>query len=463
MARIGKKGDTTTLSFLIGIIIFLLIVIPIGIAVYHYLYATSSMEKTLDLLIERTIALEDGGKGSIVGYIEDDHVLISFEKDRDSFGGSGIRWTCDSKPESALRGEYAFWWNIRKPEKCRGRACLCACEATWDSLNLIWKGACEGAICKAYDEGMNPRFYGGANCEYGAFIQTDNPVLEIHYEKQGDIFGICDRPPCVSEEVSKAREVFEGFYEAYIECKEYEANDCICSAPSLAGMPWDHSIRLSTDGLKTTMQLVDSDGPMRSLRVIEDDSFGIYRTDRGDSVEVASASLRMQPEPAEGFENVVYLEGRGFSQIYDRIVPFYKSDKGIVDFAVSSEYPLEFPQDKDYCWIKAPREDELGLAEEGTMCLLGRLAPGSLTATGAVCRQECKEDEKEIGRRGEHCTTLRCCLSLSHNCGETGTCIWNCRGEYVMQEFNSECKTEGTVCCDLEGETVPLIPENSGA
>ena len=96
---IGRKGTTDTLSFLIGVIIFLLIVIPIGIAVYHYMFAQSGMQKTLDLLIERTSDLEDGQKDSIIGYIDNGYILISFEKDQAQFGSTettfGVkRWTC---------------------------------------------------------------------------------------------------------------------------------------------------------------------------------------------------------------------------------------------------------------------------------------------------------------------------------------------------------------------------------
>lgn len=451
MALIGKRGDTTTLSFLIGIIIFLLIVIPIGIAVYHYMYATSKMELTLDLLIERTIALEDRQNGSIVGYIEDNYILISFEKDMDSFGGSGIRWTCDSKPESTLRGEYAFWWNIRKPSKCKGRACLCACSATWDSMNLVWKGACEGIIgatCKVYDEGMDPRFYGGSNCEYGVFIQTDNPVIEIHYEKQGDIIGICDNPPCISDEVSRAREIFEDFYAAYMECREYESNDCICSQPDLSGMPWDHSIRLSTDGLKTTISLVDSDGPMRSSRVIEDDYFGLYKADRDESIDVASVSLSMQPEPAEGFEDYVYLESGGISYGYDGIIPLYKSKTGNVNFAVSGVSPLAFPQDKDYCRIKAMEGHELAAYDEGMACAFGDTT-GGIAITG-VCRKECGENEWEKGRRGDYCETMRCCLSIADKeCIDAGGTCHDTQCEPSSQTAieGKACPAERAFCC----------------
>ena len=53
------------MSFLIGVIIFLLIVIPIELLVYHYMFAQSGMQKTLDLLIERTSDLEDGRKTAL--------------------------------------------------------------------------------------------------------------------------------------------------------------------------------------------------------------------------------------------------------------------------------------------------------------------------------------------------------------------------------------------------------------
>lgn len=443
---IGKRGDTTTLSFLIGIIVFLLIIVPIGFAVYHYWYASSKMEQTLGLLVERTNSIKDGDKGGIVGYMEEGYVLIGFEKDRNDFGGSGW-WSC---------GGWGFPWNIEKPSKCGDRACLCACPITelpvTDTDLAVRPGACQSATCKVYDDGVDPRFYGGAECEYGPFIKTDNPVLEINYEKRGDTIGICTGKECISDDVNRAREIFESFYNAYTECKNYEVDGCICGAPSMEGMPWDHSIQFSSDGLKTAIRLVDSDGPVRSARVIDDDYFGLYYAERDESLDVAAVALRMQPDPAAGYEDYIYLESRDTNAGYYKNVNLYRSNTGKVNFAVSSEYPIEFPQDKEYCSIKAiegtAQGDALAAADEGMGCFIGETTGG--IATAAFCRQECAEDEFEIGRRGDYCEISRCCVSTMDKecidaggrCQDTG-----CAAGSQTEVTAGECPTGRPFCC----------------
>ncbi|MBU2638700.1 MAG: hypothetical protein KJ955_07030 [Nanoarchaeota archaeon] len=416
MALIGKRGDTTTLSFLIGIIIFLLIIIPIGIAFYHYLYASSKMEQTLDLLIERTIALGDEGEGSIVGYMEEGYVLVGFEKDNSDFGGSGV-WSC---------GGWVFPWNIKKPSKCGNKACLCACpitEAPLIDTDLILRpGACESATCKVYDEGMDPRFYGGSECEYGPFIKTDNPVLEIYYAKNGDTIGICTDKDCISEDINRAREVFDKVYEKYLECKAYEKDDCICGSVEISSMPFDHFIRFKTDGTKTTITLQDIDGPARALRVIPDDYFGTYSAGRDEAVEQAKFDVQREvPVSCESFDF-------GCFESYTLL----KSKGGFVAFAKGTFNGMAFtpPQitGKERC-------DAMEAAEKSCADVEGE------------CMESCDFDrENPITAKCEN-EDESCCVSSK--CGSEGKCMFLCTEDKKLPEFNSECKEPGTICCKV--------------
>ncbi|MDI6737511.1 MAG: hypothetical protein QME12_03260 [Nanoarchaeota archaeon] len=459
-SRMRKKGSTETLSFLIGILIFILIVVPIGIAVYHYMQSQTGMQRTLDLLVERTSELEDGQSGNIVGYIDKGYVLISFEKDRGTFGGTGIRWTCEG-----VGGEtFAQLWRINKPSQCRGRACLCACGESakdvplvGDWLNIIGPDFCSGAKCVVYDEDKSPRFYGGASCEYGAFIVPENPTLEINFERQGQTIGICEEPPCISKEVQKAREIFTSTYDAYMECKNNNLNDCICGTVDLAKLPSDNNIEFSSDGSKTTMRLTDDDGPLRGIMYISPDLMGVYYPSTDTEKLVASFKTDKQPAPDEGYEDDVYITfGDNGRYGTNGEIMLYKSKAGNVNFVVEDR-PI--PREKNYCRVlELIAQEEANPAPEGSISIYYdegnacsfRETTGGITAAG-ICRRECSTGEYEIGRRGENCEALKCCgLALDKGCAEKGgACTKGSCEPSSQTEITGEdlCPAERPACC----------------
>ena len=452
---IGKKGTTDTLSFLIGVIIFLLIVIPIGIAVYHYMFAKSGMERTLTMLVERTSELEDGEDDSIIGYIDNGYVLISFEKDQAQFGSTETflrvkRWTCKGVGDET----FTMYWGINKPSQCKGRACLCACGESGKNIPLIgdWldiagPDLCDGAKCILYDENKNPRFYGGANCEYGAFIAPESPTLEINYERQGQTIGICEELPCISKDVQKAREIFNEVYANYMACKKYESNDCICDKIYFADMPWDHNVEFSSDGAKTTMKLTDDNGPLRGVMEIEDDLFGAYYPSTDTEKLIATWKTDKQPHPGEGYADDVFV-WFGDNKYYgtaDGVIQLYKSKTGNVNFVVERGDIL---QEKDYCRVKESEGSEPAGYEEGMGCSFERAGAG--IAMDGFCRKECTENEYEIGRRGDKCDTLRCCVSTPDaRCVEKeGSCYSGCEPSSLTPiEGENLCKGENAACC----------------
>lgn len=417
----NTKGSTETLSFLIGILIFILIVVPIAIAVTHYCTAQTGMQRTLNLLVERTSDLEDGQSGNIVGLIDRGYILISFEKDQAQFGAtsglSSIRWTC-----KGVGGErFTQYWAINKPSRCGKRACLCACGESGkdiplagDWLNLAGPNVCSDATCVVYDEDKSPRFYGGINCEYGAFIAPQNPTLEINFERQGQTIGICEEPPCISRENNDARNVFKKFYEAYKECNDYEVNDCICSAVNGQALPSGHHILFRNDGAKTEMTLKDTDGPTRATAVIKDGLMANYNAGKDEAKLLTGIninSLGYLFNPPFGNNNAFLKEG---SQL------LYRTKEGYVGFVEEGEGVKAIKEEKDYCRIKAGATAEPG--EEGSACkmnvpessfdamkkqLFGKeTIPTIITGT---CRATCNENEYQIGRRGDYCKTLGCC------------------------------------------------------
>ncbi len=422
---IGRKGTTDTLSFLIGVIIFLLIVIPIGIAVYHYMFAQSGMQKTLDLLIERTSDLEDGQKDSIIGYIDNGYILISFEKDQAQFGSTettfGVkRWTCKGVGDET----FTMYWGIKKPSRCGNKACLCACgesgkDIPWvgDWLDLAGPNLCSDGQCVVYDDDKSPRFYGGANCEYGVFIAPGSPTLELNFEKQGQITGICEELPCISQEVSKARDTYNELMEKYDKCKKYNAEDCICEATSIQNMPIDHAIKFVSDGRITTTGFYDEEGQKRTEVSFEDKPFGIYDPVKDEGKQVTSVEIKSSTVRDYWFFETEIDSGPFNYEGKDNIY-LYKAKGGFVSFVAGN--PDKIKEDKEYCRIKAGAAAEQG--EEGSTCRMTvpetpfEAARGQLFGEEStpniiqgLCRKTCSENEYQIGRRGDYCKTIRCC------------------------------------------------------
>ncbi|MFA5887767.1 MAG: hypothetical protein WC852_03595 [Candidatus Nanoarchaeia archaeon] len=441
---IGRKGTTDTLSFLIGVIIFLLIVIPIGIAVYHYMFAQSGMQKTLDLLVERTSELEDGQNDSIIGYIDNGYILISFEKDQSQFGSTettlGVkRWSCKGVGDET----FTMYWGINKPSQCGKKACLCACGESGkdiplvgDWLDLAGPNLCSGAKCVVYDESENPRFYGGAQCEYGVFIAPESPTLELKYQRQGQITGICEEFPCVSQEVSNARNVYNELMEKYDKCKNYNAEDCICESTHIYNMPIDHAIKFVSDGRTTTTGLYDEEGQKRTEVSFEDKPFGIYDPAKDEAKQVTALELKSSAVIRDWFFFETTVDSGPFNYEGKDNIYLYKAKGGFVSFVAGN--PDKIKEDKDYCWIKS------GAAQT---------QPGEVNkacSDNGKCKAECGEMEYAFGRKGQYCPTLTCCIAdASAKCVEKGgSCYASCEsGSLTPIAGENLCTGDNTACC----------------
>ncbi|MDD4877816.1 MAG: hypothetical protein PHO02_02140 [Candidatus Nanoarchaeia archaeon] len=453
---IYRKGSTDTLSFLIGVIIFILIVVPIAIAITHYCSAQKGMEKTLRLLVERTSELEDGQKGSIVGYIEKGHIMLGFEKDKSYFGsGPGDNyWSCDTGTSDY--GKRDMFWDIRKPAKCGKRACLCACPITEGKVmgldvtpgDYLLADACEesSAVCEIYDENENPRFYGGADCEYGPFITHSIATIEINFEKQGQTVGICEEPPCISNDVNTARDIFKRFNEAYAECDNYEVNDCICSAVNGEALPSDHYIIFKNDGAKTEMKLQDTDGPTRASATIENTLMANYKAEKEEAnliTDISIGQLGYLFNPPLGYNYAFLLEG---TQL------LYRTKEGYVGFVEEGEGIKAVRADKEYCRIKAG-QIQTAAEETNQKCIADEME--------GKCNSECEENTFAMGRKGQYCPTLTCCITEPDiKCKlQKGSCSPSCEpssqteiaGENLCPADTPVCCKSGSPCENLAG------------
>lgn len=474
----NRKGSTETMSFLIGIIIFIMIVVPIGIVIYHYMQSQTGMERTLNLLVERTSELEDGQKGSIVGYIEPGYIVLGFEKDSTSFGSNDAYWSCDT--DTSEYGTQRQAWNIRKPSKCGKRACLCACSLTeGEALGVdllpgdyLGPGACEGKICIPYDEDKDPRFIGGADCEYGPYLSHSVATLEISFERQGQTIGICEEAPCISKDVQKAREIYTEFYENYMQCKEYDAKDCLCEKTDWTGMPSDNVVQIRNDGQTTTFSLYDKDGNVRAKDSIAPDLFGRYERNSDDvqlksSEDITAGIPSINPTSAEPIIRIpghVYIDiykskaGNAIGIVRGGIDAFagYKEDCSKIEYTnvaarVGQEGHCTYEENKEGICVKGTCDSPLmseKVPTEGKGCGLPEYkccAPieNMCQTAGGACKTRCAENEKRYEH--EMFFDLDCSNEDKVCCMPAGTAP---KSEYCIDNFGV-CRDK----CDILSET----------
>lgn len=429
--RAGKRGETETLSFLVGLIIFLLIALPVGIAVYHYIYAGSNMERTLKLLVAATSELKDGKRGMMTGYIDEGYILLGFEKDRDHFGGNG-RWSCNG---------WWFPWDIDKPAKCSGKACLCICDITevpvigWDIA--VTPGACDDAACITYDKELDPRFYGGGVCEYGPFIKPSQPILNIWYEKKGQEVGICDSPftedgkqVCIAKEVTQAVQAFKEFYNAYKECKNYESKDCMCSKVFIDGLPEDISINLRVKDDGTQFRLIDRSGPTRSVAFIDKDIPAEYVPSKDDIIPLSEKSLTNPPTGSSDLK---------------RSVGLFRSKEGYVSIVMEG---LDSVHGKEYC---SDMDKEALKEAKNTYCTFDARQPYSGVCIEGGCKSEFTAERAALEGQGCSKEGYSCCEMLDM-CGVVnGKCKAECESEEkeLVHEVYGKfaCEQVDEKCC----------------
>ncbi|HII15103.1 MAG TPA: hypothetical protein HA362_02215 [Nanoarchaeota archaeon] len=482
---LSRKGSTESLSTLIGVIVAILIIVPVGIAFYHYIAAETNMEKTLAMLVKRTGSLDDGEKGAIVGYIDEGYILIGFQKDATDFGSNRFWWSCGE----GFWNRYTMLWNIKKPASCKDKACLCACKFVdvWGAEPVLQPSACEQGMCVPYEEDFDEVMHGGPACEFGPWIDTENnPVVEIHYEKKGDITGICEHEECVSSDLDKARKVFTEFYNSYMECRNYNSNDCICDKVYVEEMPRNYEIALDGNGVKTTIKLVDTESKAMSSRLVEPDTFGVYNPATDEARE--RSSLRI----ISFLPSINPTEASDIRPDSTRLpVILFKAKNGAVSM-VQGRLEDAIAKGKDYCtaekaepcsfgiggetlyglcvntscdmpfWAETEALPEGKCGREGYVCCKEK---NPCEFSGGLCREGCAQGEIELKHPAYG--SMACQLDNQVCCAPAGTalpggnqCQSNfgvcrkglCRADTEYRDSDYRCDSSEEVCCMVQGQ-----------
>ncbi len=180
-----KRAETESMSFLIGIIITVLILVGVGCIAYKAYSGKEDTLKSFDKLVSRVMA---GMEGDMPYYIDENHVLIGFGESGDLGTEDGLVFCYGSAP----------FQDIKKPEskECKS-SCLCLCELKMETLEsreqIIADDACLNARCRA----VNYKLNGGEACDYVFIPGSDSKgdkrgLATLHISKVGDTLTITE-------------------------------------------------------------------------------------------------------------------------------------------------------------------------------------------------------------------------------------------------------------------------------
>ncbi|MBI5871668.1 hypothetical protein HZB88_01130 [archaeon] len=209
-------GETTepSYSFLIGVIIAVMILVPSGLWAYNEFNKENKIKESFDELVQNLEALKDGEEGSQILDFSEEHLIVSYEKD---------------KIDGSCKDMKRFYEKVKINSYCTDN-CLCLCKSSGALLGAI-RDFDEGDCTYCYefkDLDYEPEFY-YEKCE-GALFILGATALSLHFEREGDVIALCEDPPCsLQEKIAgiTAGQEFMSFLSSLNDCLESK-QECIC-------------------------------------------------------------------------------------------------------------------------------------------------------------------------------------------------------------------------------------------
>lgn len=201
-----KRGDTTTLSVVIGLIIAVIMlgaVIGIG---WQYFEKQSVVKDDFVNLIEDIESLEDGQSTITLQRVYNSNSIVTFQP-----------------YEDIKKGKKCF--EFYKPTICpEDQPCVCLCS--WGVAGKS-STSCEDGICAVPTLNYDVNFY-GEDCN----VQIDGNkqgVVEIYLERREDNLAMCTEEGCLPDFPETTKQQFLAFMDTYRNCLAHEDDDCLCS------------------------------------------------------------------------------------------------------------------------------------------------------------------------------------------------------------------------------------------
>ena len=245
----NKKGQTESLSFLIGIIVTVIVLAAIVVAVVTLFYDVNQAKKDMTIcyqdLVEQVKNIKDGEIRHIICQSSDDYALILFSN------------------FAAIAPTYSGMENNKlwlRPNSCGTGSCLCLCDDSTSSLgvydctdnlefetceNIDWLEKLRGFII--LDKPIKRLEFIPLLPERDYFFSKANGNFPLYVERKGNTMGICLEPPCIGKEIDYeelAINIYENIIKKYADCLEGQ-NSCSCGQFVVRGLPDGYRILLN--------------------------------------------------------------------------------------------------------------------------------------------------------------------------------------------------------------------------
>lgn len=242
------------LSFLIGLILVILFLVPFGIYGYSIFKEGNKLDASISFLAEDISKLNSGETRSLLLYTgrPNDLTLIGFDTGNNDFGNDGI-WDC-----SHVSTHLSFFGKIKKPIQCGNKPCVCFCSI--GSANF--QGACESssARCAVIDVNYQLKFAGSeTECEYGPFISSSSEINKLKLQRHESLVGVCLSGECINLDRQAAIDKFNQFIESYKQCISSENNKCLCDSFDASSLPEGYKVRISSSNGVTKIGLLSQE------------------------------------------------------------------------------------------------------------------------------------------------------------------------------------------------------------
>ena len=222
MSILNKKGEGIEINWIIGAIVGILlgsVILTVGIQWY---LTTTKTEDSFDSLIAKIDTLKEGEKTSMIYFLPEGYLLVSFSEGEDFETQRTIS-------EDLLTKESCDDGKIEIPESCGKNSCLCVCSG---SYKYGYEDSCikDPLVCYPFtSEATKNYIFTDTECSIGVYREgSDNGVFTLFLQRDGNRIRFCSSAECVSEEYKKLVANTETLITKYQSCQE-KKDDCSCS------------------------------------------------------------------------------------------------------------------------------------------------------------------------------------------------------------------------------------------
>lgn len=331
-----KKAAEESLSFLIGLIMVILFLVPLGIYGYGLYKEGNRLDYSLSVLADNVSSLQDNEEKSLLLYTgsPNDYLLIAFDIGDRDFGGSTI-WSCGQSHQGRV---FDFLWQLEKPSMCGKKPCICFCSITADTLR---PGACSSAKCEIVDVDYQLKFVSDdEECEYGPFIVSASEITDIKMQRVENIIGICKSGRCINQEKQEAIRVYEQFLDNYKNCISSANDGCLCDSLDASALPEDYKIRVVSSNGITTIGLLSEEKRLATENINNNYVCEYLGNDDTRDIPILEFS---RDEPGE------YADGN--------IVNFYKKTQQVLCIAGKKGNSFDYLRSKQSCSVEQQPEE----------------------------------------------------------------------------------------------------------